>query len=437
MTSDETSRRNPTGERDALFMSHGRHQLYSSALVIERGSKEHLYDLDGNQYLDCFSGIMVTNCGHCSPDINARIAAQLDQLHDTSTFYLTRPVLDLAARLAEVTPDGLARTFFVNSGSEAGDGAIVLARAYTDKRVVVSLRMGYHGRTLLSDVCTNVFGFENLPVGPNALGVAVGCNAYCYRCSFGLEYPDCEVACAANLEADLTAAGIDTIAAILAEPIQGVGGVIVSPPGYLQVLERIAHDHGGLLIVDEVQLGFGRTGTMFVSSQYDLSSDILVVGKAMANGMPMAAYIVRDEIGETIDRPTFSTSGGNPPCSAAALATIDYLIDHDLPEQARRAGERFADGLGALGVESRLTGNVRGRGLFVGMEMVLDHETREPATDEAFALIERCRDNGLLVGKSGSYGNVIRTGPPLTISDDQVSWAVEALGALRLVEQAA
>jgi len=415
-------------------MAQIRHQLYDQPLTFDRGSMEYLYDVDGNEYLDCFCGIMVTSCGHCNPVINERIKAQLDRLQHVSTFYLTEPMLELAERLAEITPDGLSRSFFVNSGSEAVDGAALLARAHTGNEVVVALRHGYHGRTLLTEAATNVFGSDDLPFGPDPLGIAIGENARCFRCPFGLERPSCDLACAESISTALDEAGIDRIAAILAEPIQGVGGVVVAPPGYLEALQRIAHDRGGLLIIDEVQSGFGRTGSMFVTSQYEIEPDILVMGKAMANGIPAAAYIARDEIGEAIERPTFSTYGGNPLVSAAALATIDYMVDNDLPARARHAGARFVAGLEELASRHDLLGDIRGRGLFIGVELVLDRDTRAPASDQTLAVIDECRDNKLIVGKSGPYGSVVRIGPPLTISDDQVDTALSILdGALTTI----
>ena len=415
-------------------MAQIRHQLYDRPLTFDRGSMEYLYDIHGNEYLDCFCGIMVTSCGHCNPVINERIKEQLDRLQHVSTFYLTEPMLELAEKLAEITPDGLSRSFFVNSGSEAVDGAVLLARAHTGNDVVVALRHGYHGRTLLTEAATNVFGSDDMPFGPDSLGVAIGENAPCYRCPFGLERPTCEIACAESILAALDEAGIDRIAAVLVEPIQGVGGVIVSPPGHLEALQRIAHDRGGLLIIDEVQSGFGRTGSMFVASQYDIEPDILVMGKAMANGIPAAAYIARDDIGEAIERPTFSTYGGNPLASAAALATIDYMIDNDLPARAARAGARFFDGLTELASRHELLGDVRGRGLFIGAELVLDRGTKAPASEQTLAVIDECRDNGLIVGKSGPYGSVLRIGPPLTISDAQIDTALSILdGALETI----
>jgi 4-aminobutyrate aminotransferase-like enzyme len=410
-------------------MAQARHQLYETPLTLARGSMEYLYDTDGREYLDCFSGIMVTSCGHANPEINARVKAQLDLLQHTSTFYLTEPLLELVAKLEEITPPGLSRSFLVNSGSEAVDGAILLARQHTGHHVVVSLRLGYHGRTLLTEACTNVFGIEDKAFGPDALGVSLGCNSYCYRCPLNLRYPECEVACATTIDEELDRAGLDHIAAIVAEPIQGVGGVVVSPPGYLEALQRIAHERGGVLIIDEVQSGFGRTGTMFVTEQYDIEPDILTIGKAMANGIPAAAYIASDEVGEAIARPTFSTYGGNPLASAAALATIDYVISHQLPERAARAGRRFEVGLRQIAGATSLIGDIRGKGLFLGVELVADHETRQPATAENLRLIELCREAGLLVGRSGPYANVTRIGPPLTISDTQIDTALEILGA--------
>ncbi|CAA7601046.1 Aminotransferase class-III [Acididesulfobacillus acetoxydans] len=423
-------------KRDKYLMAQARHQLYRKPLIVERGSMEYLYDIEGREYLDCFSGILVTNCGHCNPEINAAAREQLDKLQHTSTFFLTRPMLDLAEKLAEITPEGLVRSFFVNSGSEAVDGAILLARKYTGSKTIIPVKMAYHGRTQLASSCTNISIYSDEEPGSEVLNIRFGYNGYCYRCPFQAKYPECGLKCAHAVEELIRQSPEKQIAAILVEPIQGVGGVITPPPGYLEVLEHIAHYYGGLLIIDEVQSGLGRTGRMFATSESGVSADILCLGKGLANGLPLAAYIAKDGIGESIDYPTFSTFGGNPLSSATALATIDYLIEHRLAEKAERAGERFRQGLEEIARESRWVGEVRGRGLFLAMELVREPGSKEPATEETLAIINECKENGLIVGKSGPFTNVLRVGPALTITDEQIDQALAILRrAFKTVEE--
>jgi len=422
-------------KKEKYFMAQARHQLYKEPLIVEKGYMEYLYDIEGKEYLDCFSGIMVTNCGHCNPEINKKAKEQLDKLQHTSTFFLTRPLLDLSEKLAEITPFGLERSFFVNSGSEAVDSAILLARKYTGNELVIPVKLGYHGRTLLVSSCTTSSTYNGLDPAIDELDILFGYNGYCYRCHFGLEYPDCNLRCVQALEEAIEKMN-SKIAAILVEPIQGVGGVIVHPPGYLEALQAIAHKYGGLLIIDEVQSGFGRTGAMFATSEGKVTPDILCMGKGIANGLPMGAYIATDKVGEAIDWPTFSTFGGNPLCSAVALATIDYIVEHQLPARAKKSEALFKQGLTEIAKESRLVGAIRGKGLFLAMELVRDQESKEPATEETLELLNECKINGLVVGKSGPFSNVVRVGPPLTITEEQIATALEILEkSLKAVEK--
>ncbi len=414
--------------RDRYLMAQIRHQLYDEPLVLSHGKMDKLYDTDGKEYIDCFSGIMVVSLGHCNPEINEAIHRQLDTLCHVSTFFLTPQMLELAEELARITPEGLVRSYFVNSGSEAVDGAILLARAYTGKDGVVPVTHAYHGRTLLGTVCTNVAPHGQTDPRAEEQHVVFGQNGYCYRCPYGEQTPGCSLECTRAVRRSVESCGPGGFAAILLEPIQGVGGVITPPADYLKEVQQIAWDHGGLLILDEVQSGFGRTGSMFYTSQIDgLNPDILCMAKAMGNGLAAGAYIARDEVGEALKAPTFATFGGSPLASAASLAVIHYMEEHRTPERAQRAGRRFRAGLREMQKDIEQIGDLRGEGLFLGVELVRDRHSREPASEETLAILTECKRNGLIVGKSGQKTNVIRIGPPLIISDDSIDRALDIL----------
>lgn len=418
-------------KRDTFLMAQARHQLYEETIVFERGDMDLLYDVDGKEYIDCFSGIMVVNFGHCNREINRAIHEQLDRLQHVSTFFLTPQLVELAEKLSELTPDNLVRSFFVNSGSEAIDSAILLARAYTGNRLIMPVHHSYHGRTLLGTVCTNVAPTGQIDPRAQELDIHYVENAYCYRCPFGKQYPGCNIECAVSVkrsvEKILEESGQMGIAGILVEPIQGVGGVIVQPEEYLLELERIAHQFGGLLIVDEVQSGFARTGTPFQSNKMAVDPDIFCMAKGIANGLPLGAYSAKAEIGEAIKVPTFSTFGGNPLSSAAALAALKYTEEHDICSRTRVSGERFIHAFQEMAGRYEIIGDIRGEGLFIGLELVKDRQTKEPAKEETLRILDECRKRGLIIGKSGQKTNVIRIGPPLVITDEHIDRAVSIL----------
>jgi 4-aminobutyrate aminotransferase/(S)-3-amino-2-methylpropionate transaminase len=411
--------------RDRSFMSQLRHQLYPTPLILEKGYMEYVWDIEGKKYLDFFSGILVTNCGHCNPEITEAIKEQLGKLQHTSTFFLTEPLIRLTEELVNVTPQGLDRVYIVNSGSEAVDGAVLSARHFTGRQEVVSLYMAYHGRSFLSMGLCGFLGYK--AAGPIVPGVIFAPNGYCYRCPVGQEYPGCNLACTESVEKAIEASSTGPIAAIIAEPIQGVGGVVVSPPGYLEKLADIARAHGGLFIVDEVQSGFGRAGSMFAIENWNVSPDLMTVGKGMANGTPIASFLAREDVGEALRTPTFSTYGGNPVACTAGLATIDYVKKNDLALRARDIGKVTMEHLQEMSTRHRLMGDVRGLGLMIGVELVKNRETKEPAGNETLEVLEEARTRGLIIGKSGPYGNVLRVAPPLTVSIEQVN---EGLGIL-------
>ncbi len=408
------------------LMAQARHQLYDEPVVFSKGKMELLYDTEGKEYVDCFSGIMVANFGHCNPEINESLHRQLDTLQHVSTFFFSEPLLKLAEKIAEITPEGLQRSYFVNSGSEAVDSAILLARTYTGNELIVPVRYGYHGRTLLDVVCTNVSPSLAVDARCEKQDVAVGQNGYCYRCPKNKSYPGCNLECTQDVEALIQEKG-GKIAAIVVEPVQGVGGVITPPDAWLKKMEELAHAAGGLLIVDEVQCGFGRTGHNFYSSNSSMKPDILTMAKGIANGMPLGAFVAKDEIGEAMKIPTFATFGASPFTATAGLASIEYMQKHDVPAMARKSGERFRKGIEELQKKHRLIGDVRGQGLFLAMELVRDAETKEPAGEETLRIINRCKELGGIFGKSGPKTNVIRVGPPLIIRDEYIDRALSIL----------
>lgn len=413
-------------KRDNYLMAQARHQLYETPVVFDHGNMEFLYDVEGKEYIDCFSGIMVVSFGHCNPEINEAIHKQVDKLQHISTFFLSEPLLDWAEKMAEITPDGLKRSFFVNSGSEAVDSAILLARAYTGNQTVIPVRYGYHGRTLLDVVCTNVAPDLHIDNRAEQQDVCFGQNAYCYRCPVGKCYPSCQLECTKDIE-EIIARHDNKIAAILVEPIQGVGGVITPPDAWLEKMEELAHAAGGLLIIDEVQCGFARTGRPFFSSGKKYHPDIMTTAKGIANGIAAGAFIAKDDIGDCYKIPTFATFGGSPLAAATSLATIEYMEKYDIAGRARAAGERFRKGLKHIQETYGLIGDIRGEGLFLGIELVRDDESKQPATEETLAIMNICRNNGLIVGKSGPKTNIIRIGPPLVIRDQYIDKALEIL----------
>lgn len=388
------------------------YHFYKEPMQIVRGEMQYLYDDQGKQYLDCFAGVSVVNCGHCNPDITKAICEQVTTLQHTCTIYLTENIVNLAEKLAEITPGQLKKSFFCASGSEANEGAALLATLYTGKHEFISLRQGLHGRTKLGMSLTglSMWRTDPSPVG----GIAFAPNAYCYRCPFGKQHPECDLACANELETVIKTTTSGQVAAMIVEPIQGNGGIITPPPGYFKRIKEILNQYGILLIVDEVQTGFGRTGKMFAIEHYETPPDIMTVAKALANGTPVGAFITTSPIAGTYTRPGASTLGGNPVTSTAALATLDFILGNDLPARAAELGDYLKNGLLNLQKKHPIIGDVRGLGLMLGAELV--HADKSPAVREMDAIQEKLKNRGFLVGKNGPERNVLALQPPLVIT---------------------
>lgn len=384
---------------------------------------------DGRTYLDCFSGISVVNAGHNHPRILAAARAQMEQLvHCCSYVYHVPVVGELAARLATLTPAGLTKSFFSNSGAEANEGALRLVKQATGRHEVVALTYGFHGRTIgtLSITGNSARKKNN---GPYLPGIAFGPAPYCYRCPLGLSYPSCGLACAHALTDVVRLQTSGDVAALVAEPILGEGGIVTPPPEYFEIAARIFHDDGALFIVDEVQTGFGRTGKMFGVEHFPgAAPDIITMAKGIASGFPLGAFTAREPVSEAMKPGDhLSTFGGNPISCAAALANIAVIEDEGLVENAARRGEWLLAHFRRLQEGVPLIGDVRGRGLMIGLELVRDRRSKEPAAQEARAVRAALRERGILVGVGGIFGNVVRVQPPLSITPEECDRVATAL----------
>lgn len=399
---------------------------FADPLVTDHASMQHLWDSEGNKYLDFFGGIVTISVGHANPRVTSKIKAQVDKLQHASTLFPNEAVVALAEKLAQITPGDICQSFLTNSGTEANETAVQLARIHTGSYEVVALRHGYSGRSQLAQSLTGQNTWrKSLPA---AHGVVHALNPYCYRCPLGKTYPSCEVACAKDVEAVIQTTTSGRIAAFLAEPIQGLGGFITPPKEYFKIVFNIIKEYGGLYIDDEVQTGWGRTGKKwFGIEQWEVTPDIITAAKGMGNGVPIGVTMTRPEIAASFKGLQISTFGGNPVTSVAAKATIDLIEEDKLMDNADVVGRYFRSKLEELKDKHDVIGEVRGMGLMQGIELVRDRNSKEPAPIETTQVMEECRRRGLLIGKGGLYGNVIRMSPPLNVSKADVDEAFNIL----------
>ena len=407
-------------------------------IVIEKARGAIVTDENGREYLDCFAGISVVNAGHCNPRVIAAAKAQMDKLvHCASYIYHAQPVADLAEKIAHIAPRGLTKTFFGNGGAEAIEGALKLARLYTGKHEFIALHGSFHGRSWGALSITGNQGRKKRG-GPYAPGVAFAPAPYPYRSQWPDDPEECGRQCARSIEDVIRFATSGDVAAFIAEPVMGEGGIIVPPLNYFREVKKVLDQHGVLFIADEVQSGFARTGKMFAIEYYGVEPDILVTAKGIADGFPLSAFTTRPEIAAAY-RPGdhLSTFGGNPVSCAAALANIEFMQEENLPGRATATGNYAMARLVELQKENPLIGEVRGLGLMIGVELVKDKK-RTPASGEAEAIRDSLLRQGVLVGVGGVYGNVVRFQPPLVITRPQVDRALEAFAnALSHVTEAA
>jgi 4-aminobutyrate aminotransferase/4-aminobutyrate aminotransferase/(S)-3-amino-2-methylpropionate transaminase len=383
------------------------YHFYQRPPVLVRGEGAYLYDSEGRRYLDCFSGVSVVNAGHCNPEIVAAAMEQIQQLQHTTTVYLTRPVLELAQLLAELAPAGLRRSFFCASGSEANEGALLLAALSTGRRECVYLSAGLHGRTKWA---MSVTGLEMWRTDPFPLLTA--------HAVPGPRSPHSLTEVERLLRRG-------TIAAVIAEPIQGNGGIVVPPEHYWPELRRLCSQFGTLLIADEVQTAWNRTGRWFATEHWGATPDIVTVAKALGNGFPIAAYLTTDALAANYTRPGASTFGGNLVSCRAALATLDFHRRNDLGGRSTRLGAYLTDRLRAMQERHPVMAEVRGKGLMIGVE--LRDERGEPAAALLDRVLEAMKDAGYLLGKTGVGRNVLTFLPPLVIPEADLHELVETL----------
>ena len=398
-------------------------------IAIVGGHGATLRDIEGKEYLDCYAGISVVNAGHCPPKVVKAVQDQAEKLiHYGSYVYHNPVVTELAERLASIAPKGLVKTFFGNSGAEANETAVKLAKKFTKKQEIVALECSFHGRTVGTLSITGQSKRKRYDMGPYLSGVSFNTAAYCYRCPLEKEYPSCGVLCARRLEDIINYHSSDDVAALIAEPIMGEGGIIVPPPEYFKVLKKILDEHGSLLIIDEVQSGYGRTGKMFGIEHYDVIPDIMTLGKGIAAGFPLSACIARTDVGDSLQPGDhLSTFGGNPVCCAAAIANLDIFNEEKLVEASAKKGEYLIKRFKELQEKHPIIGDVRGRGLMVGVELVKDSKTKAPGVEETTKLKEAMRKHGVLVGTGGVLACVVRFQPPLVITMKELDHAVDVM----------
>ncbi len=400
---------------------------YEHPVLFVEGKGAVLKDAAGKEYIDLFAGICTTITGYNHPKYVATIQWQAERLVYTSSLYSTIPYAVLVKQLAEIAPKGLSHSFIVNSGSEANEAALTMVRKHTGNPYIIACQRAYHGRTTLARELSSA-GWRTFPEA-HPSGVRFTPYGYCYRCSFGKEYPGCDLECAHYLREVIRTQTNKAIAAFIAEPIQGVGGIIQPPPEYFQIVDEIVKEYGGFYISDEVQTGFGRTGKKWWGVQHTgIEPDIITMAKGFGSGIPVAGFISRPEIAANYTvTDSFATFGGNPLSCAAAVAVIEIIKEENYLEKAAKLGSLLKKKMEELKEDHKIVGEVRGQGMMLGIELVRNQETKEPAMQEMLMVMEFCRDKGLLIGKGGLDNNVIRLQPPLELNEMQIGKACEIL----------
>jgi len=413
------------------FLSPALLLYYREPVMIVEGRMQYVWDETGKRYLDAFGGIASVSVGHCHPHVVQAIREQAARVQHTSVIYLHPTIARFAESLAAHFPSAsrLEVSYVTNSGSEANDLAAMMCRLHTGRFDVIALRNGYHGGSQATMALTAQSTWK-FPV-PHAFGAHFAMPGYCYRCPLGLTYPACGVKCARDVADVIRYETPGEIACFIAEAIQGVGGVVTPPPEYFQIAYEQIRKAGGLCIADEVQCGLGRTGAHFWGFEnWSVTPDMVTVAKGIGNGTALGAVTTRMEIAEGLaGRLHFNTFGGNPVATAAGLATLEVIDAEKTRQNAATIGEHLKTRLLELQDRYPLIGEVRGMGLMLGIELVRDRATKEPAETEGHDVAEMARERGLLVGTSGIFGNTIRLTPPMCITRDDADFIVDCLAA--------
>lgn len=392
--------------------------FYKNPPQIVGGSMQYLFDHNQKKYVDFFSGVSVMNCGHSNPEILKDTIEQLNKIQHTTTLYLTQPMVDLAERLAAILPGDIKRTFFCVTGSEANEGAMALARLHTKKNKFIALTGGLHGRTHLT---LSVTGIPMWRLDDNLLNENVFFIERPYSPS--LTYEEAMDKSLLQLEKVLEEHGSEICAMIL-EPLQGNGGIIMYPNDYLKKVKALLHSHNVLLIVDEVQTGYGRTGKMFCIEHYDVVPDIIVTAKALGNGIPISTFSTTDEIAKSFNKPSASTFGGNPVAAQTALSVLNYIKKNGLVQKSYELGKYLKHRLEEL--SSPFIQEIRGCGLMLGIQ-IQSRDNELTSAEITDIILEEMKELGFLVGKNGLNRDVIALQPPLVISKEDIDNLISSL----------
>jgi alanine-glyoxylate transaminase / (R)-3-amino-2-methylpropionate-pyruvate transaminase len=409
------------------FMNPGIFLYYKSPLMVVEGSMQYLWDETGKRYLDGLGGIVTVSVGHCHPHVVAAANKQNELLQHSTTIYLNPNVGAFAEKLASKMPGGLKAIYFVNSGSEANDLALLMARAATQNFDIIALRNAYHGGNA-SGMGVTAHSTWKYNV-PHSFGVHHALAPYQYRGPFGYDDADAGKKYAADVKEVIDYATPGKVAGFIAESIQGVGGFVEFPKGYLKQTYEYIRAAGGVCIADEVQTGFGRTGTHFWGFEtQDVIPDIVTMAKGIGNGAPLAAVVTTHKIAQSlVGKVHFNTFGGNPVVSAIGKAVLEVIEKENLQANAHKLGTHIHAGLAKLKEKHKIIGDVRGKGLMIGIEMVKDRATKIPAKEECAAVLEKARELGLLIGKGGLWGQTIRFAPPMCITQADADFLLEVL----------
>ena len=403
---------------------------HKTPMQLTKAKGEYVWDSEGKQYLDSIGGIVCVSAGHNHPKINKALIQMLqdEEIQHSSTLYYNRHPMRLAEKLSPHLPEKVQRMHFTNSGSEANEAAMMAARHATGETMVINLRHSYHGGTsgTLASCGHHTWRFRAQPVAQ----VTSAMEPYCYRCPFGQKADSCELECVKNVEATIQTSTHGKIAAFIAEPVMGVGGFITPQKEYFQEVAKIVHNYGGKYISDEVQTGSGRCGGgLFLTKDLGIDADIITTAKGMGNGAAIGMAAMTSEIADSLaGKAFFNTFGSDPYQTIQAALTIEVIEEEGLIANAKAMGEYLMQGLKELMKQHKLIGDVRGRGLLMGIELVKDRVTKEHAVQETIDVMDLCRDKGLLLGKGGLRGNVLRIAPALTLKRDQVDFMIKVIG---------
>ena len=400
---------------------------YADPLMLVEGNMQYVWDETGRRYLDAIAGIVTVSVGHSHPTVVERVREQVGKLQHVTTIYLHPTVGEYAKRLADKMPGDLKITSFTNSGSESNDLALLAARQYTGRFDMVALRHAYHGGSQATMGLT-AHSTWKYPV-PHGFGIHHAMPGYCYRCPYNKTYPSCDLQCAKDVGEVIKFSTAGQIAGFIAEPIMGVGGVVTPPKEYFKIVYEDVRKAGGICIADEVQTGFGRTGAHFWGFQnWDVVPDMVTMAKGIGNGTALGAVTTTREIAKSMtSRIHFNTFGGNAVQATYGLATLDVIEADGIQANAAKIGARLKSGLNAIAEKHTLIGEVRGLGLMLGVELVRDRKTKEPANTETVRVFEEARKRGLLIGKGGFYGNVLRIKPPMCLNEADADFIIAVL----------